>query len=81
MVLELISLLFACILLYLVSWLLCVAMWRSRRIVRHPSPSNDTQVTNDGHGGSAHGISGHSGSEPKHLVPGRFAGSGIHSPA
>ena len=81
MVLELISLLLACILLYLVSWLLCVAMWRSRRIVGQPSPSNDTQVANGAHAASAHGISGHLGSEPKHLVPGRFAGSGIHSPA
>jgi hypothetical protein len=75
MVLELISLLLACTILYLVSWLVCVAMWRSRRIVGQPSPANGA------HAASAHGISDHPRSEPKHLVPGRFSGSGIHSPA
>jgi hypothetical protein len=80
MVLELISLLLTCTILYLVSWLVCVAMWRSRRIVGQPSPENGTQVANGAHAASAHGISGHPRSVPKHLVPGRFAGSGIHSP-
>jgi hypothetical protein len=75
MALELISLLLACIVLYLVSWLVCVAMWRSRRIVRQPDPANSA------HPASAQGISDHPRSEPKHLVPGHFAGSGIHSPA
>ena len=74
MILELISLLLACVVLYLVSWLVCIAMWRSHTIVRQPSPANDTQVANGAHAAPRGPISGQPQLEPEHWIAGRLAG-------
>ena len=71
---ELIALLLACILLYLFSWLVCVAMWRSRRIASEPRKEPlppARRIMDDAR-------SGFSGL--KHRLPGRLVGSNLQSP-